>query len=265
MGMHQGTADKFPEDWIWRDRDEAGNARQSGVNSGDGFMVIEEYRGFYVGGIHTRLHPEYKDVFIRSFVGQNEIGHARNLPMTVRSINENEWDGRHVNFCKGGIGDPRRLQRPIHIWGNPSPIPENPDTVIFGECNGPAWGPFTPNNSDCVIYTVRIRDYYNADADAILPIVIAHEAGHAVNLEHHSLVLNEADEVIFPVANSDVCVMVNPVENAATYIRWAGTRYAHTHNTPPGGDPPDGDDWEDHSEKYKLHSNHGGQRTYAQD
>ncbi len=262
--MDTQTADRFTEEQTWRDRDQAGEWRQSGVNSGDGFTVFEEYRGFMIGGIHRHLHPEYKDVFIRSEVGPNgETGYARNLPMEVHIIGEDEWDGNHVNFCQGGIGG--ILQRPIHIYEDRSPIPVGAENVIFGGTIGPDWPePYTPNNSDCVIYTVRIRQFYNDEADAILPIVIAHEAGHAVNLEHHSLVLNAAGEVVFPVADSDVCVMVNPVRDAATYIRWAGMGYAHTHNTPPGGDPLDGDDWENHDSKYKLHSNHEGQLTYDQ-
>ncbi|MDE0019780.1 MAG: hypothetical protein OXT69_00155 [Candidatus Poribacteria bacterium] len=269
--MDTQTADRFTEEQTWRDRDQAGEWRQFGANSGDGFTVLEEYRGFMVGGSYTRLHPEYKDVFIRSEVGpsdefpnisEGETGYASSLPMSMHFIDEAEWDGVHVNFCQGGIVG--FLQRPIIIEEDRSPIPEGVLWVVFGETPGPGWPePYTPNNSDCVIYTVRIAAFYNNDADAILPIIIAHEAGHAVNLEHHSLVFNDVGDVAFPVADSDVCVMVNPVD-AATYIRWAGMGYAHTHNTPPGGDPPDADDWENHHSKYKLHSNHEGQLTYDQ-
>ena len=268
--MDTQTADRFTEEQTWRDRDQAGEWRQIGVNSGDGFTVLEEYRGFMIGGSYTRLHPEYKDVFIRSEVGpsdafpnipEGEKGYAGSLPMSVHFIDETEWDDNHVNFCQGGIGG--SLQSPIHIKEDSE---DHGGQGIYGITWGPdprveAW---TPNNSDCEILTSEIRTDYGVDADAILPIVIAHEAGHAVNLKHHSLVI-AGGVVTFPVANSDVCMMVNPVDDAATYIRWAGTGYAHTHNTPPGGDPPgDGDDWEHHPSKYKLHGNHGGQLTYDQ-
>ena len=82
-----------------------------GRNSGDGFTVLEEYRGFTVGDCHIRLHPKMKEVFLRSEItsthiewAEGSIGYAYNLPMYVYAIDEYEWDSedsRVVNFCGG--------------------------------------------------------------------------------------------------------------------------------------------------------------------
>jgi hypothetical protein len=39
----------------------------SNGNTGDGIALYDEYRGFHVGGNHTRLSPLSKDLFIRDF------------------------------------------------------------------------------------------------------------------------------------------------------------------------------------------------------
>ena len=262
-GWWRTPISEFTRDHLLQDRDEGGWIAY-GVNSGDGFTLFEEYRGFMVGGNHSRLHPEKKDVFLLSkmsnmFIPQAEgsIGYAYNLPMHVHQINENEWDNfssRVVNFCGG-----TNPQKAVRILESQEELDNT-----FGE----AWfinrdNPYNPNNTDlCVIFSKEIMGSIPSEhVDHFFRKVIAHEVGHSVGLAHHWLRHNGHGVVTFPTNPTDACVMNTggrPELSWDDIILWNGTGYAFSHES-----PPDEPDYEDHWRHYRLHTNHEGHPTYG--
>ena len=100
---------------------------QHGRNTGDGINVLEEYRGFEINGVHTRLSPTVKDLFIYSSLGPSDasyiepadIGNAGNLSgITVHQVQEFETDDNGViNFTRKNVQDATR-QFTVHIYAD---------------------------------------------------------------------------------------------------------------------------------------------------
>ena len=168
---------------------------------GDGFTAFEEYRGFKTGSgaEPTRLDPTLKEVFIvvdpalsSSGIGPG-IGHATRLetdatikPVTVDSAYVNDWDKNGLRprstFDMHGLmninnNEPICRVRKVYairlISNSGSKINPQTGLQILGEVA--VWPPHEQS---------LVQIYVNSATAAQLPFVIAHEIGHAVNLDH---------------------------------------------------------------------------------
>ncbi len=265
-GMDLGIAYTFSADQTGLDRDEGYNG--SGANSGDGLTVFEEYRGFYVGGSHTRLNPEVKDLFIRSEIneidGVGETGNAYGFGLSVHSIKADECfiDTENpsdpvVNFCMGGSL--------TAVW-----VAEPATEDERAKISGGTLAYLKSGTRRCVIGI----DAVNASVAFSLSSAIGHEVGHAIGLKHHwprtakravpgNLISSSfpVPVIDFPTENTDACTMMT-LENVIHIShqlrldinsRWSNADWADFHNTPPDG----GEDWEDHWRVYQLHGREG--------
>lgn len=198
----------------------------SGNNQhGDGFTAFEEYRGFKTGSgaKPTRLDPTRKEVFI--VVGPNlssyGIGHATRLetdatikPVTIDKAYVNNWDGdgldnttEHLDgLMNGNNNDPSCRARRVYairlIRNSGSKQDANGDDIM-GEVA--EWPP-------CPQSLAQI--YVNSATAAQLPFVIAHEIGHAVNLDH----CPGSEYPNFPSRSPlPACLMVPRLSSTAVY------------------------------------------------
>jgi len=83
--------------------DDADDIPAGNGTPGDGLSRYEEYRGFFVGGVHVRTDPTRKDVFVRDIdgVGPGDLA-ADLLGAPVHFIDRGEWDeDRRINFRHG--------------------------------------------------------------------------------------------------------------------------------------------------------------------
>ncbi|MDE0022300.1 MAG: hypothetical protein OXT69_13095 [Candidatus Poribacteria bacterium] len=267
------------------DQDFGGNATNShtittdphGRNNGDGFSVLEEYRGFVIGGGYTRLDPFVKEVFIGSLlpsfdgnlkIGAGYIGWHGVSGMTVYQIGDlkTEWKqvpggahGSHywVNYTRGGVVGNRQYGIPI-VDGPANDMMGLTDPGHYAALN---------HGQVCVIDLGLIDDF--ARPKLGLEVSFAHEIGHAVGLDHHTSVeMNDPtdpDKQLFYPADpfDDSCVMSYAMPN----LLWYAYVYRDFHSPVPAGlVPAEGaadPKWEDHWPQYWLHDNHSDHEGYS--
>jgi hypothetical protein len=75
-----------------RDRNED-NERVQGIHEvGDGFTAWNEYKGYKLSGIHYRMNPQEKEVFVNRYdapgIGTYAIGYVRSIGISVIESNE---------------------------------------------------------------------------------------------------------------------------------------------------------------------------------
>jgi len=170
--------------------DPAGN-----VHPGDGLVVFEEYRGFFLGGQHFRTDLASKDLFVNSQLAQG-IGYTSSLLISVWNIMSTELDAadRRINFnyMNGqnsilGHYDQKGLVIVDALWNE------------LGQFGLTGWQPpiATPSSNVFVQIYTQVIKYYSPDHNEMPPTqqddpfdlakidqTIAHEIGHAVNLPH---------------------------------------------------------------------------------
>lgn len=195
-------ANKIADGWIYNNNSSGTTggvaddteSSPTGINTGDGFSRLDEYRGFVTLNAYARTNPnDVKDIFIYD---QNNlgIGYFPNLGLTSHLISNTEWDSatRKVNF-KGDNNQCGILMRDASY-----------DPIYLGY-TFPGVG--TPNQvTEACIYTQRIREWGGNNSSRltwenpydynVLYQTTAHELGHAVNISHHS--------------NGTLCIMRNP-------------------------------------------------------
>ncbi len=196
-----GTADEDSEDGP--DDNEYDNE-----HLGDGLTAFAEYRGHLVNGIHTRTHPDEKDVFIHLADAvrtpiNTEFGWADNLPniFTLREVKTKDvrnYDGADTSINFLVCSDYHRItQRAIRVLVDSTT--NNKDDHIgitfhrtgSTEMQGPSRVSRIEIRSaeiDEAVTTAVTNGGINADEstirDDIWNWVLGHEIGHALALTH---------------------------------------------------------------------------------
>ncbi|HKZ20360.1 MAG TPA: hypothetical protein VJQ57_09635 [Acidimicrobiia bacterium] len=197
---------------------------------GDGLTGFEEYRGFWLGGAHTRTSPHNKDIFILSQVSGTQsfgIGYLGALnSYGIHGLSENapEWSNeidKAINFNRGQIPNATR-QAAIRLR-NRQPTTSGFGPGILGITINSVNGAFmqSPNETDFSEVDVAAHSFLPTSGFVYLPgadsafgttddeialaafaysasekndavrQTIAHEAGHNLHVEHHHLFLDQ--------------------------------------------------------------------------
>ncbi len=150
---------------------------------GDGLSRYEEYRGFVLGGRHTRTRPGRKDVFIFDEDGlRPDRGPFLQSKLEVHLVNRDEL-AIEAGAPNIRVINPYREQGtlgPQYVLYLHTPKGEaSADTEQMAVTNSPADPPYVPRDvQDVVVNTGRITA-------ADLPNTVAHELAHACHVLHH--------------------------------------------------------------------------------
>jgi hypothetical protein len=168
------------------------DSKPQGANFGDGLTNFEEYRGFITVSGFIRTNPKKKDIFVYNQDGLS-FGEAVQLDLVFHEvsdydytkphtliINRNGSNTQHIVFLHRITEEPKEPTETGGVSNNWLPEAFNvplsrPEikiysTVIQGVSNG--------SGARCGIpFDVPYGDIYN--------VVIAHEFGHIVDIEHN--------------------------------------------------------------------------------
>jgi hypothetical protein len=162
----------------------------TGANNGDGFSNYEEYRGFVVDGEWTSTDPVWKDLFINNEVTA-DCGDFPSTSIHCHIIRPDEFDAdRVVNFRRhyGTAGPQKGL---LIVAGSLAIGPDGRERVgVLGETTLAI-----PNEGTPITLDTGYLAHFNAlgvsETGTMTPFnvaqssVVAHEIGHAVNIDHH--------------------------------------------------------------------------------
>jgi hypothetical protein len=155
----------------------------SNGNTGDGIALYDEYRGFHVGGNHTRLSPLSKDLFIRDFDKLTAGNYEAASDIHVRVLQDNEAASNEESDAAGGSP---LYATPNGRYGKVPVIPlRNKHIGDGGVGNTDPRAGVPATIQEVQIDAELIAAGYKADAPNQLRATIAHELGHATNVIHH--------------------------------------------------------------------------------
>jgi hypothetical protein len=177
--------------------------------AGDGLTAFEEFRGFMVRGMHTRMDPTIKDLFVASTVrnvttnaryGLGFATEAQGLPMRVHHIfGEDDPEGPEYSANRiinaSGQGLPGHFgQRALRVKNEfilgPYGGMHYPLRLPSGAWDCPNGGS-TPNETDYIgVDTVFFQEgapggpHPQQTVDHNIGRAIAHEVGHGLHVNH---------------------------------------------------------------------------------
>jgi len=162
-----------------------------GANTGDGYSNYEEYRGFEAWGSWLSTDPTWKELFVNNEANNDECGDFTSTGIVCVLIDADEYDAdRVVNFNRqyATAGPQKGL---LVLSGALTTAPDGSERVgVLGETVLAV-----PNEGSPIVIDPAAISIYNrqgvSDEGLLTPIpnarrsVLAHEIGHAVNIDHH--------------------------------------------------------------------------------
>lgn len=187
-----GIADSWDKLWKFSSVDADEESLPGNANRGDGLTVFEEYRGVYWRGRHHRLSPQRTEVFVYDYSQSFSTALSSVLQMystqqiDLCPLRADEYKEEVINYHQGGQ----------HKKGDQYIIA----IMALSQCTGLNFGervagrayvsPPTAGRNTVVIKdsqpTLLLQYFGNSpDANRSLAGTLAHEIGHAMNVEHH--------------------------------------------------------------------------------
>jgi hypothetical protein len=159
------------------------DALPSNGSTGDGIALYDEYRGFHVGGDHTRLSPNFKDLFVRDFDKLGAGNYQAATDIHVRVLQDNEAADNKESAAAGGSP---LYATPNGRYGKVPVIPLRNKNIGDGGVGStePQHG-LPATIQEVQIDAAVIAAGYKTDALKQRQATIAHELGHATNVKHH--------------------------------------------------------------------------------
>ncbi len=178
--------------------DDEDNPGGNGTDLGDGISLYEEYRGFFVGGFHTRegqkpMDPKKKDLFV--FNGSSVIGATLGFKMLEDEmfgpalrvhyeLSEQEFPGDRVMNPNRGTGahtvDQHGLKLEAEIGGLGG------GQAVRAAGSAPGSTRMLPRQTAYIRINQEPRTLGVARvATKLVGRTVAHEIGHAISVMHH--------------------------------------------------------------------------------
>lgn len=150
-------------------------------HDGDGIALYDEYRGFHVQGRREGLSPKLKDLFVWDALGLGAgvFPMASKIRTHLITVNERTMHG-NTNVANHQQANPNSRERLVyalwlHRW-------DFKGTAV-GDTTG---GPGVPRDIlDLAIDPAALAAADSKDIQGETRWAIAHELGHAVNIQHH--------------------------------------------------------------------------------
>ncbi len=179
------VADRWKEERSLTGQPDAADTddRPAGDDSaGDGLTLYEEYRGLRIGGIHERLDPRRKDLFVANTIGGQALpGLALFTRLSGLDVHHELIPTTEINVLNLVV-NPNHVRGP-HLVGQHAVWLRRVSPTPVGGARAAGPDPEAPIGSPADVAFVEVAR--SAATGVIEPAHVAHELLHTVGVRHH--------------------------------------------------------------------------------